>query len=761
MELFVKRSDSQLEDVKDNLYALNRKRHAYRADTEDAHKKIGERKKKLAELKPDSSIKNATRRKEQFEKSKAHIEKLLTSAEKRVQTNGEAIDKLSTTIGELDQEKGRMDRLMSRTQEVFYPGETAELKIPDDFIGQDSVEDYLNNDDKNHKSTTVPDQNVDMDFPSNAEGTTNPRPHNIDSTVKDKDLIQSADVIKLIKNHWPALSIRGKATHRKKTRGWYQMAYGQMRLQDVRDVDAALHELGHHFDRQMGMWSKSTGLPSGIPSELIQLGKDLYGDKRPANGYRAEGFAEFIRGYLTGDDMRTHAPKLYDWFTTEYLPARPKEAKGLRELEHAITALRNRSPEQVVRAFRQPLKQKWDRQRIAASMAATEAKHRDKNLPILRAMQSAGIQDLRPADDPYMLATAYSRSAGGRALYSVIGQSIDLIGDHTGESLRDALRPVSEIGKEAVENWKDYAIARRALDLHERDINPGISKEDAQAVVDKYGSAEFDAVTDAVTDWSRRQLHLLVESGAMTEKEFEDIVESNPVYVPFSRQFEDGELRGGRKSGDGKKGAYRIKGSGREINDPLDALIMQSEKITEVAMQADVARAIVKIHDTHKGRGSLGKMISEVPAPQEATVFTADKIKKQMAEKAVELGADPNVVAAAMLETWNNRMTVFTPASEYKGKDNIISIVVDGNRRFFEVDHDLMDVLTGINADSILPGIIGELSRQAVGLQRLGATGLNAAFGLLRNPLRDTLTAAVTAEYHFQHPITINARRDH
>ncbi len=349
VELFVKRSDSQLEDVKDNLYALNRKRHIYRADTEDAHKKIGERKKKLAELKPDSSIKNATRRKEQFEKSKAHIEKLLASAEKRVQTNGEAIDKLSTTIGELDQEKGRMDRLMSRTQEVFYPGETAELKIPDDFIGQDSVEDYLNNDDKNHKSTTVPDQNVDMDFPSNAEGTTNPRPHNIDSTVKDKDLIQSADVIKLIKKHWPALSIRGKATHRKKTRGWYQMAYGQMRLQDVRDVDAALHELGHHFDRQMGMWSKSTGLPSGIPSELIQLGKDLYGDKRPANGYRAEGFAEFIRGYLTGDDMRTHAPKLYDWFTTEYLPARPKEAKGLRELEHAITALRNRSPEQVVR----------------------------------------------------------------------------------------------------------------------------------------------------------------------------------------------------------------------------------------------------------------------------------------------------------------------------------------------------------------------------------------------------------------------------
>ncbi len=370
-------------------------------------------------------------------------------------------------------------------------------------------------------------------------------------------------------------------------------------------------------------------------------------------------------------------------------------------------------------------------------------------------MQKAGIKDIAPSEDPYMLSTFYSRAAGGRALYAVLDQTVDLYGEKTGMGLREALAPVASMGKDAIENWKDYAIARRALDLYDRGIEFGIPKDDAKAVVDKYRSPVFDSVLNEVTDWSRRIMSQLVQAGRMTQEEFDQIVELNPVYVPFSRQFEDGEIKRGRNgSGKNGRGVYKIKGSGREIHDPIEALVMQAENITDIAMQADILRSFVRLHDSQKGKANaLGTMISEVSAPQEVTEFSIEKIKKDVAQKAIELGADPDEVAAAMLDVWDERMTVFTNATEYKGKDNIVSIVVDGKRRFFEMSPELAQIVEGTNKTRAIANVLGDISRWAVGVQRLGATGLNPAFGAIRNLVRDTLTATVTSDYHNHIPL--------
>ena len=572
--------------------------------------------------------------------------------------------------------------------------------------------------------------------------------------VGAKGHTQAADIISTVRRLWPRLSIRGAATFKKRARGWYNLALREMRTKDARDIDAVLHELGHYFDDQLGMWSKTNGLPAGVGSELIALGRAIYGNTRPKMGYRPEGFAEFIREYLTGSPtIQSQAPNLYDWFTTDYLPSHPDEARKLAKLEQVVHDYRTQTPEQMIRAFRQPLREDWSRQRIAAKLASVEAQQRDINLPVLRAMQEAGIGDLDPSQDPYMLLTAYSRSAGGRAKHAVLGESIDLYGRTTGEGLRQALSPVVELGQDAVENWKDYAIALKALVLHGRGINPGITEANALAVKNKYQSQLFDQVTDAVTEWSRRQLRLLVDAGAMTQAEFEEIERLNPVYVPFARQFAEGEIKDGRKRSG--RGIYRIKGSGREIHDPLDALILQSEKITATAMQADVVRALVNLYDANKGRAkALGTMMSEVPAPLKATTFTAEKLKEELATIAVSrLGADPAAVAAAMLDTWNERLTVFTKADQYKGKSNIVSVVVNGERRFFEVKPELVAILEGVGRTEFIPGRIGDVNRFVVGLQRLGATGLNPAFGMIRNMLRDTATASITSDYHFHFPV--------
>src|SRR5690606_3615393 len=101
--------------------------------------------------------------------------------------------------------------------------------------------------------------------------------------------IQAHTIIEHVKRSW-LIPIRGKATHRKKALGWYAPATGDIRLQDVRDIDAALHELGHHWDRQADNVSTGKTLPKAVAAELTRLGRALYGNKRPAGGYRSEGF---------------------------------------------------------------------------------------------------------------------------------------------------------------------------------------------------------------------------------------------------------------------------------------------------------------------------------------------------------------------------------------------------------------------------------------------------------------------------------------
>jgi hypothetical protein len=572
---------------------------------------------------------------------------------------------------------------------------------------------------------------------------------------KPKRPISKADVIKAIKRLWPELSIRGKATFRRPSKaGWYSRMLAEMRLKNPRDFDTAIHELGHHFDREMQFWSKRKGLPQGIPSELIALGKALYGETRPAGGYRSEGFAEFIREFITGSPIiQERAPLLYDWFTTTYLQEKIDQAKKIRELELLVHQLMAQSPDENFDAFIASPKKDWSRERIAATLASVEAYHIDKGLPILRAMQKAQVEGITPKEDPFILHTVYSRSASGRTLHAAMSATHNLAGERTGDGLRQAMDPISGRGDEIVENWKKYAVARRAIDLLDRGIEPGVSRADAKAIINKYDSKDFRKVTKDVTDWSRRVMHLLVDAGVMTEGEFADIERSNPVYVPFARHFIKGEKKKGVKFARGRKGVHRIKGSEIEINDVLDMLVLQAERITQVAMQANVIRSLVNLIDKSKGK-YLGKILSPVPAPLEATTFTAGRIKKQIEKKAEELGAKPEDIANAMLETWDDLITVFTEAKEYKGSDNIVSVVIDGNRRFIEInDEGILEAINLLGTETYLGGPFGKISRELVGLQRLGATGLNPAFGMIRNLLRDSLTASITADYHYHIPL--------
>lgn len=89
-----------------------------------------------------------------------------------------------------------------------------------------------------------------------------------------------------------------------------------------------------------------------------------------------------------------------------------------------------------------------------------------------------------------------------------------------------------------------------------------------------------------------------------------------------------------------------------------------------------------------------------------------------------------------------------TMYGELDRAENIVPYYINGRKKYIEVHKDLYDALKGV--DSVkLPAVISLFTRYPAALLRWGATQANITFALIRNPLRDTFTAAMQTNVGF------------
>ena len=541
-------------------------------------------------------------------------------------------------------------------------------------------------------------------------------------------------------------TIRGKATHKMRTKaGWYDPRSWGIRLKDVRELTTAMHEIGHYIDWHIrNRWSLHP--PSTkIAKELVALGKALYGKTKPPGGYKSEGWAEFIRMYLTGEDIVAAAPALTQWFTQEYLPKEPSTAKSLATIKGMIDQWRTQGAEQRIESqiSRKPIRGTI-LERLERMVLWADTNWRDQLAPLRWAMKKAGLKDLRPGEDPYQLSIAFADKAPAKAREFVLHGTTDLAGNRNGPGLREIVAPISG----EIKPFTRWLFAYRALHLQKRGIKPGISRADAKYVYDKYESPAYQKAAREITDWNHRVLLYLKEAGGITGEALARIRELNPIYVPFMRAFAAGEvqMRGGTGRGVAQAGqpVKRIKGSGREIVDPFESMIQRTERIISTAQKIAVARAMARLTN----RQGMASLIWKVPAPIQATSFSASQIKKQLTQIAIEaFGLDPSELAQSTSDgAWDEILTVYTNAGRYFGKDNIVALVVNGERQFYEVAPEVYRLLEGLDQYS-LPWFLNITFGKATRALRLGATGLNLSFGWVRNFIRDAMTFTVQAKH--------------
>lgn len=548
-----------------------------------------------------------------------------------------------------------------------------------------------------------------------------------------------------------AVPMKGKATHKMRIyAGWFDAKALGIRLKDVRNLSTAVHEIGHYIDWHLNKrWSLKPPSPE-INKELLTLGKALYGKRKPSGGYKSEGWAEFMREYITGEDAQTKAPALFDFFEKDYLPGNPDVAEKIGAVKQMVADFRFQGAEARIESQinRADIKGSLGEQAMAA-LQWTNTAFRTELAPLQRVV-SAVRRELKPSEDPYQLAVAFTSKAPAKAREFVLTGTTDMAGNRVGPSLREA---VSGIDRKDFRTFTRWIYAKEALFRWSEGKNPGIAKADAQYVYDKYKSPEWEKAATAVTKWNREVLDYLTDAGGFDPK-IRDLLRNTPIYIPLFRAFAKSEtkpmgLGTGRSIAQPSKPVKRMKGSGGETIDPFESMIQQAERFISVAHKAMVAKSLAAVANEPGMAGWIWK----VPAPQEAVKFTSEKIKNDIRRIAVQrLGLDPSEIPTDFNEPWDDLITIWQNASQYYGKDNIVSLFVDGKRQWFEVHPDLYRAIEGLDQYS-LPwylGILGKANRAV----RLGATGLNPAFGLVRNFIRDAMTMLVTAEHAHLGPIS-------
>ncbi len=607
------------------------------------------------------------------------------------------------------------------------------------------------------------------------------------------------------------VAIRGKNTTRiGKYAGHYEPDAGIIRSKDPVSLRTIPHELGHHIDAVL----KKHGpmCPNAVKAELIALGKKLYGGKQPAGGYQSEGFAEMVKYYLQGNEegLKKGAPAAYGWLVNDFGKAHPDIMEKMDALRDMIDRFQNQSGDEAVRAIR--AKDPNLAERIVGRLAdmvkglkLTQENWIDTGAFITKGMRASGLDrlmDWRAAlkrgdvaemndiieNHPVLKWKLYNGKSAARAYQALAGGLTDLSGTRRytygdlgmatpGHAADEKLPTFKEIfggfTPEEMDEFENYAIARIAKEAYlDKGLEFGLTKSEIAPTLAKHArNTKFRDALERYTHYKHGVLHLLVDAGAMSQEQFEEIVKANPIYVKIARRRESADLFRDRMLKKRGKAVNRRTGSGRQVEDIFDAGLVDDERVFSAAFQADLLRSLVnlgkrgEVNNAAPGGALQGELsvganwIHEVPNAQGAVRFTAEQLRKQITDAMRGAAMAPDKAAAdnlfdQLFSDGKDILTVFKQKPS-EGKNGLVSLYdEDGALHTYELPENNAEGwakgLMGFT-DPKKPNILEQWAQIAAAATRTGATILNPTFAL-RNIVRDTLHASTVNEFGFMIP---------
>jgi diguanylate cyclase (GGDEF)-like protein len=551
------------------------------------------------------------------------------------------------------------------------------------------------------------------------------------SNISHADVTQAYE--KVLDNLGRTTPIRTGHIAERGARGIYKPQAEVIRLREAGNVPTAAHEIFHGVQKVMFGATHSGALkrvPRQAIRELVQMGKDLYGDTKPAGGYATEGFAEFGRYYLTHEIAKQKAPVMYKYFTEEFLPNHPELAKGLDSAREITDAYRNQGAKNRATANMSKSTILGRTKEIVQNLTSNFGTQAiDELTPLLnlsKTIEKLSGRQLSPGENPGMVASYLRGNAQSKTNYMVFDGMLDAAGNKIGPSLSEAVAPA----RKHQDNFVKYLWAKRSLERWDQNKNPGMTKEDARFLYDSLDSPEFQMAAQGVYEWNAGVLNYVKGLVPDLAPSIENILKNSQDYVPLMREMTDSNPKLAGK-GSGGNALFQMKGSGRRVKDIMPQMIANAERLVSMAHKRKVLDVIAQLEDIP----GIGSVLEKVPQDKVPISMTISQIESSL-KKA---GADLSGV------NLDQAITFFTPAKFPKGQDPIIPIVKNGKMNWYQVPADLYNSLSGLDLYR-LPKAIDLILGAPTRFFRLGTTGLRASFSLFTNPTRDIQTALTQSQ---------------
>jgi hypothetical protein len=539
------------------------------------------------------------------------------------------------------------------------------------------------------------------------------------------------------------------------------------RIREANDLETAAHEMGHAIDKLINGWPKggpwkTPRVQKLVQDELTAIGRSLYVDTAPTGGYKREGWAEFARLWLTDPESAAKfAPHTSEWYRDTFEKAYPKAAAALREVQGMITKWREqgakaRQSTAIIDTGSVP--QRVERIKKWAKHAVSMEAHIEMLEPLwglAREAEKRTGRELAATDDPYAIADALRMVHHARVETWVRHGMTDLAGMPTG------VKPLSDVGKLIPEQERNdfvlYLWARRALALildPRGPRNPGMSLNEAEYLIAELDNPRFREAAQIVYDWNDGVLDYAASASPVFADVVQRIRARDPgAYIPLARYFRElDEIYSRSGGGNDMMGTLmgKLRGSGREIKDPIPQMIANATKMAHAAHDRMILDAIQKLSANVQG---LGKYIEKVPRDKvPAAAVSVEELlrtlEKKLSEQEIDMTLtryDEPVEKEDLQDLIGETVTFFTTAINPSGPYPIMPMYDATTKKieWFYLNGNLYHALGAIEMAG-LPMIGGfNLLAPLAALNRLrkaGTVGLRAAFQLFTNPTRDLQT---------------------
>jgi hypothetical protein len=489
---------------------------------------------------------------------------------------------------------------------------------------------------------------------------------------------------------------------KKSVGGWYNPKTDVIRSGDYGDFRVIMHELGHYVDN----YFKFSNEPR-FNTEFNRVVQDRFGkayNKLGMDGIRGEGYAEFFHDYVSDRaKAKREFPEFYKHFTEAI--AKEPELNGitnkLSQLVHEWH--RQGGAERIKGSISFEGKDKVSQ----AIDAVKRGETRDVIKKAMGDVYTKLVDELNPLKD---LVEQVERETGEKISFDDnpymqawlargwVGKAEALIEHGAPEYKIPAFKDIlKDIGKNEHKDFSAYLVALHDLDLHKNKQKATFEYTEDAAVLGRHaGNERFQKAAKEIYKYQDYLLAMLVKEGLLTAKAYHTMRKMYPHYIPFFRDMSDvgmqSFLSGGKGFIDVSSPVKRLKGSTRDIIDPLESIIKNTFQFYNAVERNHVGRTFAKLAD----KQGVGQIVERVKG---------DKAKT----------------------------------------DNTFNVWENGEKVTYETTPELIETMRMLDKEQ--SSMIMKILSYPANWLRAGAT-LSPEF-ILRNPVRDMIGAAIYSKHGF------------